>query len=259
MNIWEDRHRHNLLNHLVVNEEHKVLYCFIPKVSSSAMCRIFVVMEGLYPSIEKASNVHNRVVRLNNKKFSKEKRLYMLENFYKFVIVRDPLERLVSGYRDKIQNKTHIYNKHQRDLVKKAIERYRYNNTKTVEPGVHDMSFTEYVRYLIDTPTQLVDEHWMSYEHLCRPCNVKYDFIGSIATLQRDVTHIMRQIKANESKYFVTQRSGWSTKAKQATASLLKELPQKYFDQLLVSRKTEFDLFGYPLPDYETLEKHDHA
>jgi hypothetical protein len=227
----------------------------MPKVGCSNLKRIFVVMEGLYPSVEKV-NIHimnQEIVRLDNKKFTKEQQEYMLKNFYKFMIVRDPFERLVSAYRNKWQNKRNV--ELHAHLGKTIIEKYRYNNTRTVETG-NDVSFTEYARYLIDSPAWEVNEHWMQYEELCRPCNVKYDFIASIDTLSRDVTHAMRQIHASETKHhLVHMRDTPLTKSKQTTADFLKELPKKYFDQLLVIYKTDHELFGYPLPKYETLDK----
>jgi hypothetical protein len=251
--------RRNVLNHLLVNEEHKVLFCFIPKISCTNMKKIFLVMNGFYPSVEKVNEcrVHLRGlrIRLSDEKFTEKKREYMLKNFYKFMIVRDPFERLVSGYRSKFQDKDYV--EFWAPLGEKIIKKYRYNNTntnKTVITGL-DVSFTEYVRYLIDNPPWEIDDHWMRYEDLCHPCNVKYDFIGSIDNLDRDVTHAMRQIHANETKYHVIHNSDARTKTKQTTADFLKELSREYFDQLLAAYKTDHELFGYPLPKYETLDK----
>ena len=185
--------------------------------------------------------------------FTEEEQKYMLNNFYKFMMVRDPFERLVSAFRDKFVNDRHGYVVY----AKKIMEKYRYNSTKTLELGAENVSFTEYVRHLIDIPP--IDHHFRLYKDLCWPCNVKYDFIGSTDTLERDVTHIMRQIHANETKYHVTQKKSYLTKTKLETARLFKEVPKNYFDQLLAYYKTDFELFGYPLPDYETLEKHYHA
>ena len=84
---------------------------------------------------------------------------------------------------------------------------------------------------------------------------MKYDFIGSIENLNRDVTHAMRQIHANETKYHMIHTSGALTKTKQKTADFLKELSGKYFDQLLAVYKTDHELFGCPLPEYDTLDK----
>ena len=265
------RQRYNLLKHLIVNEEHKVLYCYIPKVSCTNMKKIFVVMDGLYPSVEEVSSraVHSgTILSLGDKKFTKKQRRDMLKNFYKFMIVREPFERLVSAYRNKFQNKAlintktaqkggdSIFIKYVRHLGKAIIRKYRYKNTGIAKTGANIVSFTEYVRYLIDTPPWAVNEHWMPYEDLCRPCDVNYDFIGSIDTLERDVRHIMRQIHANETKYHLMHTNRALTKTKRTIAGFFKQLPQKYFDQLLAIRKTDFELFGYPLPDYKTLDKH---
>ena len=230
-----------------------------------------MVMDGLYPSVEKVSSreAHRRtILSMDDKKFTEKQRRDMLKNFYKFMIVRDPFERLVSAYRNKFQNKAlnntktaqkgddSIFIEYIRGLGKEIIKKYRYNSTKTIETGTNIVSFTEYVRYLIDTPPWAVNEHWMPYEDLCRPCNVNYDFIGSIDTLERDVAHVMRQIHANETKYHLTHTNRALTKTKRTIAGFFKQLPQKYFDQLLAIRKTDFELFGYPVPDYKTLDKH---
>ena len=248
--------RFNLLHHIIVNEKHKVLFCFIPKVGCSNLKRIFLVMEGLYPSVEKVdtNKLNREIVRLDSNKFNKEQLEYMLNNFYKFMIVRDPFERLVSAYRNKWQDKrnTELH----AHLGKRIVEKYRYNNTRTVETG-DDVTFTEYARYLIDTPSWEVNEHWMPYEDLCRPCNVDYDFIGSIDTLERDVKHAMREIHANETKHHLVYMKGGTplVKAKRTTAEFLKQVPRKYFHQLLKVYETDHQLFNYGLPDFESLDK----
>ncbi len=240
-----------VLKQFFVNEKHKVIYCGIYKVGITTMRQLLMKMNGYdRRSGKKESDFEKKLLD-----FTEVEQNYMLNNFYKFMIVRDPFERLVSAYRHKFRNGYGGYP----DLGKTIIEKYRYNNTKTVEVGAEDVNFTEFVRFLIDIPPGPVDNHWRPFKDACSPCNVKYDFIGSIDTLERDVTHIMRQIHADETKYHVTQKSGFLTKTKLATARLFKEVPQKYFDQLLAIRKTNFELFGYSLPDQKTLEKHYHA
>ena len=241
--MLEPKRRGTTLAQFFVNEEHKVLYCGISKISTTTIRKILSRMNG-----KDGMEVEKKLVR-----FTEEEQNYMLNNFYKFMMVRDPFERLVSAYRDKFVKARGGY----AGIAKKIMEKYRYNNTKTVEVGVEDLGFTEFVRHVIDSPPG--DLHWRHYKDACSPCNVKYDFIGSTDTLERDVTHIMRQIHADETKYHVTQKSGYLTKTKLATVRFFKEVPKKYFDQLLALRKTDFELFGYPLPDYETLEEHYHA
>jgi dermatan 4-sulfotransferase 1 len=239
--------RRNALQHLVVNEKYKVIYCYIPKVSSTNLKRIFLVLEGLYPSIAQIRNwIDPQLIQLYNRKFTEEQRQYMLKNFYKFTIVRDPFERLASAFLHKFRRKNF-------KLFASPWER-NTNKTKTFIAG-HNVSFTAFALHLINNPPWMLDMHWMPYEDLCRPCDVKYDFIGSIDTVSRDVSHVMRQIHANETKYHVKYSSSAGTKTKQTTANLLKELSRKHFDQLLAVYKTDHELFGYPLPEYDTLDK----
>ena len=239
------------LKQFYVHEEHKVIYCGISKVSTTTIRQLLMRMNGFDRRTGKqGSNIEKRLLD-----FTEVEQNHMLNSFYKFMIVRDPFERLVSAYRDRFYNAHNDY----ANIAKKIIEKYRYNNSKTVELGAEELSFTEFVRFLIDIPSDNRDDHFRPFKDACSPCSVKYDFIGSTDNLKRDVTHIMRQIHADETKYYVTQKSGHLSNTKAATVRLFKEVPKKYFDQLLAIRKINFELFGYPLPDQKTLEKHYHA
>ena len=241
------RRRFTLFEHLVVNEKYKVIYCYLPKVSTTNMKRIFLVLEGLYSSITQVEMLDRQLVRLNNQKFTEEQRQYMLKNFYRFTIVRDPFERLVSAFLHKFRRESDI-------TIFASLGKPNRNNTKTPIAG-RNVSFTEFALNAINNPPWMLNMHWMPYEDLCHPCHVKYDFIGSIDNLDRDVTHAMRQIHANETKHHVIRNSRARTKTKRTTADSLKELSREYFDQLLAVYKTDHELFGYPLPKYDTLDK----
>ena len=253
--IKMDMLRRSVLRHIIVNDEHKILYCYIPKVACSNMKRIFLVMQGLFSSIEKVDRdiMHKVTNSLDNKKYSMQQREYMLKNYFKFLIVRDPFERLVSAYRNKLQKKANTY--FHRILAKKIVKKYRFNYDKKVETG-DDVTFLEYSRYLIDTEPWRVNEHWMTYERLCRPCEVNYDFIGSIETIDRDVSHVMKQVQANETKYYMIRMKGQPlVKTKYSTAAFLKELPRSYFEQLLAIFKRDHELFGFKVPEYNSLDE----
>ena len=255
------KRRKSALAQFHVSEKYKVIYCAISKISSSTMQNLLMRMNGYDERSRKPGSDFERSgkpgsdFRIRLLDFTEVEQNYMLNNFYKFMIIRDPFERLVSAYRNKFIKPVGYYT----EISKRIIEKYRFNKTKTVEIGLEDVSFTEFVRHVIDTHKPRNDHHWRQVKNVCWPCSVKYDFIGSTDTLGRDVTHIMRQIHANETKYHVTQKSSFLIKTKLATARLFKEVPKKYFDQLLALRKTNFELFGYPLPDQKTLEKYYHA
>ena len=244
---------------LIVNEEHKVIYCIVPKVGCTQLKRIFLVLNGVYSSIEEVTDIHDMTKHtyVFDKKFSDKKREYMLKNFYKFIIVRDPLERLVSAYRNKFEGKTMQFMPPWKlKIAKEIVKRYRYNNEEIDLHKVNNVTFPEYIHHIIDTPSLKLNAHWMPYRDLCRPCEIHYDFIGSMDTYMRDVKHIMRQIKADETKFYVYGKNRTTLiGTKKSTASFYKVLPKKHFDRLVKMFKLDHELFGYSLPELKSLDK----
>ena len=235
--------KHDVFTHMLVSVKHKVIYCFLRKVASTTMQIQFLVLQGQAHTQRRERDI----VRMSNQNFTDKQREYMLKNFYKFMIVRDPLERIVSAYRHRLQSNAFAR------LAKSLIEKYRYDNKKNAT-AEERASFTENVRYLIDNHPMRIDPHWRPFEDVCRPCDIHYDFIGSIENLHRDVAYVLKQIKA-EPDHKTTNERRKLVETKEKTAAFLKEVPRKYFDKLVAMYKNDHELFGYPLPDYKTLDK----
>ena len=92
---------------MVVDPIHKILYCELPKVGSSNWKRVLIKLTD--PRYEDVKNVlairkPRKYEHYNLKKIGEyplQERLDMLKNFYKFTVVRDPIERILSAYKDK--------------------------------------------------------------------------------------------------------------------------------------------------------------
>ena len=261
---WNDKEikqeKHNLFHHLIVSEKHKVMYCFIPKIACSNMKRIFLVLNGVYSDIKhvNVSMMNKEITRLDNKAFTTSQVFTMFKNYYKIMLVRDPFERLVSAYRNKLLNKQSVA--FHSTPGKMIVRRYRFNDSKSADPKGDDVKFIEYVRYLIDNPSKEVNEHWMSYHDLCRPCDVNYDFIGSIDTLSRDVSHAMGQINVDKTKYYINPVGKTAlVGTKNVIANFFKQLPKKDFSALVEKFRFDHQLFGYEIPNYGKLHKRNNS
>ena len=116
---------------------------------------------------------------------------YRLENYFKFVIVRNPLERLYSAYRNKF---TMSYNTYfPKRFGKQIIKRHRKNPSKKSLKLGHDVTFEEFISYILDPNTeQPFNEHWRPMYKLCFPCLHKYDVIGKYETMSEDVQYILQ-------------------------------------------------------------------
>ena len=101
------------------------------------------------------------------------------ENSTSFLIVRHPLERLLSAYKDKI---IHAAPKsHHKSLGRRIIRTYRKNWRQNTEPP--HPTFEEFVLYVLRSK-QSLDMHWVSVTAFCTPCMFDFDFIAHVETLQ---------------------------------------------------------------------------
>ena len=248
------------LDHVIVNDKHKVLYCYLPKVACTNLKRIFLVLTGKMnvtdPLDLKSTDVHSKLddylLYLNT--LSPKGIKYRLKNYKKVIFVREPLERILSAYRNKFQQKGNEYFKDR--YAKKIIKKYRENpSKKSLEKG-HDMQFTEFIDYILDPKTQSngYNEHWDTFYHLCSPCHIKYNFIGKYETLDDDVDLLLKEISAD--KMVELPKRGETYKAMKTEDTLEKfyrnVAPEK-ITKLVDIFSLDSSIFGYQLPD--TLQK----
>jgi len=93
----------------VVSHDLRVLFCIVGKVACTSWLRVLLQLTDspaaqLVPALER-SGVHQMFkLYLNVVSFKSALRLSrsLTKDYYKFMFVREPLERLVSAYRDKL-------------------------------------------------------------------------------------------------------------------------------------------------------------
>ena len=98
--------------------------------------------------------------------------------YYSFLFVRHPFERVLSAYRNKLQDP---YNtQFQRAYGSQVLRMLRKNLTDVEYKAGKNVTFSEFVEYIITTHNKQgyagLNEHWNSVHQLCNPCRIKYDF-----------------------------------------------------------------------------------
>nr|XP_019958676.1 PREDICTED: carbohydrate sulfotransferase 12 isoform X1 [Paralichthys olivaceus]XP_019958677.1 PREDICTED: carbohydrate sulfotransferase 12 isoform X1 [Paralichthys olivaceus] len=259
------------LDHLIVDDTHQIIYCYVPKVACTNWKRVMVVLSQslISPSSGKPYTdpeavppdlVHNSTLHLTFAKFwrhygslSRHLMALKLQHYTKFLFVRDPFVRLISAFRNK-------FGRPNQDFYKQfgSVMLRRYGNVSGSLPetvaeafaaGIKP-TFQQFVTYLLDPDTEqesVFNEHWRQVYRLCHPCQVKYDFIGRLETLEPDADHLLKLLKVDHLLRFP---SG----ARNRTAT---SWERDWFAQIPVTMRRElyklyepdFKLFGYPKPD----------
>ena len=251
------RFNRDSFKHILVDDTRKVLYCEIPKTACTNWKRLLAFMTGkpnvTSPMHIMARSVHNKkrmarygLVYMNS--YKPKEILYRLENYYKFLMVRNPLERILSAYNDKFKQTNRWTEYFQRKYGSMIVDRYRkHPNISSLALG-NDVSFDEFVKYLIDPVTiseNKLNAHWEHFHKMCHPCHINYNAVGKFETFEEDSQNILKDL-GSERLAFPKNLSGNRTKA-----SFHKNydfMSPEDFNKLLKTYQLDFEIFGYDSP-----------
>lgn len=115
-----------------------------------------------------------------------------LSSSLSFLFVRDPFERILSGYRNKLEGGKNTYYK---TLARRIVNRFRKHAIAVGGRHKSGPTFKEFVQYLIEQYEQgkPFDEHWSPIYSFCTPCSINFTIIGKVETFNRDSEFIIRQ------------------------------------------------------------------
>ncbi|CAL1547758.1 unnamed protein product, partial [Lymnaea stagnalis] len=227
----------------------QILYCQIAKVASTNLGKIFAVIAGKTNSSDPddipSEDVHFRLNKLQRHldNYTRPEMLHKIQNYYKFVFVRDPLERLLSAYRNKFLKPATRYFAY---LNKKLISKYRTNATQT---GV--VSFSEFVEYLVDAERKVpMNGHWQPFHELCYPCQMNYDFVGKLTSFGEDVAHILKVNGLSDAIHVPKESSVHSFhRTDLYLKQFYQQVPRTLLKKLYVMYYPDYAIFNFELPD----------
>ncbi|XP_054574233.1 carbohydrate sulfotransferase 12 [Eptesicus fuscus] len=256
------------LNHLIVDDRHGVIYCYVPKAACTNWKRVMIVLSGSRlgrgapyrdPLAIPREFVHNSSTHLTFSKFwrrygklSRHLMKVRLRKYTKFLFVRDPFVRLISAFRSKFELENEEFYR------RFAVPMLRaYANRTSPPASVREafgaglrVSFANFIQYLLDPRTERLapfNEHWRQVHRLCHPCQIEYDFVGKLETLDRDAAQLLRLLG-------VDRRLHFPPSYRNRTASSWEEgwfaqIPLAWRQQLYKLYEADFVLFGYPKPE----------
>ncbi|XP_077569528.1 carbohydrate sulfotransferase 8 [Stigmatopora nigra] len=245
--------RHHV-NHIYVEDKYKILYCQVPKVACSNWKRILLVLSGHASDIEKITHkaTYKDLPLKTLNTFDQAGIMERLANYTKFMFVRDPLERLVSAYRDKLENHNAYYHTLFGRFI---ISKYRPNASKLALEYGDGVTFLEFVQYLLDMPSSVSkDIHWEAANRLCNPCHIDYDFVGKFENMSEESDSLLRLAGAPPDLKLPNLKDRNPSDEKTSlsvTQKYMSQLDSVKRQQLYDLYKLDFLMFNYskPFPD----------
>lgn len=113
----------------------------------------------------------------------------------RFIFVREPYGRHVSAYVDKLFSPNIEF---WRNFGKHIIRKFRPNATVRSKACGHDVTFAEYIKYVIDAERSgdHRDGHFLPQHSHCHICRFPYNYIGHLETMEEDTKFLLKAIRS---------------------------------------------------------------
>ncbi len=174
----------NPLKHHLVADKLSIIYCYIPK-NACTLFKYFILKNSNYSDIISSMtsvtqvHVHEHLLRISNL----EKLEY--KDYFKFVVLRNPLKRLVSTYFNKIVRGSEVF---VQNLIKEAQK--KLSLPSNLERGI---TFRQFVEYLALEEDENLNQHWRSQSSFIG--KMQYDYYIQFENLESGILYLEEKFK----------------------------------------------------------------
>lgn len=193
----EDRQRNIKCNHFVY-------YMHISKCASSTI-------------VNEIKKKNGRTIFLKSEK---------LNNKFLFTFVRNPYNRILSTYLDKLKFQAN------------KSDKYKFNGILN-EVKKEELSFEDFVKIICITPDYLLDEHIQPYNYIIKENKKNPDFVGKLENFKDDWNLISKLANLSSSNKLEIKNDN------RKSYNLNKYYTQELLDLVYKRYKDDFISFGY--------------
>ena len=239
---------HRLPEFLTINSLN-ALYLGIAKVGCTNWKKLIMKIEG-DDKIDSVRYIPDWATQYGQRKMKEFKQLYkedseIINKRIKFVVVREPFDRLVSAYENKIEPDD---DDHFGNMSKEISLKYRTDKSDfTSRPA----TFVEFLRLYVD-PAAKVNCHWENFEKLVQPCQYKYDYILKIENIEEEATELLERLN---SKHLYPHGKKHMTSMTERVKRHLKNIDNNLLFKVFLKIKRDYEMFNYEFPDFLVFNK----
>eukprot|EP00090_Calanus_glacialis_P003307 TRINITY_DN12441_c0_g1_i1.p1 TRINITY_DN12441_c0_g1~~TRINITY_DN12441_c0_g1_i1.p1 ORF type:complete len:331 (-),score=90.24 TRINITY_DN12441_c0_g1_i1:93-1085(-) len=246
-------------NTLIWDLKDQLIYCRIAKVASSTWTTNMLRLDSTFNSdlpeskrwLKEFGARENEAFRKYPVPKTEPERRSALVSGTKFLVVRHPLDRLVSSYLDKVADTSKEPNLLKHRDVKNAI---LANSGKKPELGVVP-TFPEFIDYVVKETSGLSSPRdwkgvmtWKSYFSKCLPCDVKYDVIMKLETHKEDEKWLIN----TKNLTLLSRVRDWRhlSSDKNIRKNLISQLSKAQLNAIYTNYQVDFEMFNYTMNKY---------
>ncbi|XP_042862492.1 carbohydrate sulfotransferase 11-like [Penaeus japonicus] len=237
-------------------KDHGLIYCPINKVGSTTWITNLLKMAG-----EDTRHGRGRVRKIYSAPLGLRQRKSFMKKAMRMIIVRNPLDRLLSAFRDKM---LHIICKENQFMVMQKMISTKYSDPDTPTDPAGRPSFRQFLMFIREEMEKFwaskgqheVNNHWKPFWWYCAPCHFEYNAVAHMETLSEDQEYIIRETKLygklNNTRTHSSKNDHF-TSTREATKWYFGQIPRSLLEEIIRLYQPDFDLFGYSPEDHLAL------
>ncbi|XP_033742607.1 carbohydrate sulfotransferase 11-like [Pecten maximus] len=180
------------------DSKNNFIYCMVEKIGSKFWRRVFHLLN--HPEYRDLYSIPSYLVRNDElptlRNFSIQNSTKIINSANKAMFVREPYARAFSGYVDKLYSLNYYY---MQALGRGIIKALRKNATAASLACGHDLTFTEFIRYIVGMKQRnlhgRIDVHFSQIYTHCLPCELNYDFVGTMENFDEDASFLISKLQ----------------------------------------------------------------
>ncbi|XP_042208958.1 carbohydrate sulfotransferase 12-like [Homarus americanus] len=250
----EEMHQPPNSKEFLISDKYQLVWCNVFKAASSTWLNNFLLMYDL--KIKKILTRNSPVEQA--RKFYHRPSVEVLDscltqyNYTSFIIVREPFQRLISAFRDKLETDRNEFYKSLRCQIKLNFGDGR--RTGKLRGWSRDClpSFSEFIEYLLDEEAhgRSPNEHWAPYYRFCSPCQVHFTYILHFETLTQDEAFLLKKVPGLSDVLKPQKLHNSHTNYDNVIHNYFRQLTRTQLQGLLDIYSKDFTIFGYKHEKY---------
>nr|XP_054760970.1 carbohydrate sulfotransferase 11-like [Lytechinus pictus] len=233
------------MNHILVLDKLKTLYCYVPKTGCTTMKRMLLLLNG---NINSTNIDHETVHILAERhfpslgKFSLEDAKDKIKTYRKLIFVREPFSRILSAYRDKLDSNGAFRNEYWSRIIN--------GNARNKDLNITFGNFVDYVGNPSHTLALPQEEHWREFHRLCHPCRVPYDVIGHFETFYEDVREGLQEIAKGVDIEIPKSSNPTKSSSSEVLVKYYSQVSSTQLESLYKKLAKDIKIFNYRVPPF---------
>ncbi len=211
----------------IISHSHKFLYFRIPKAANSTITSTLYRLQHGHTSPPDGKKIKSSFQHPD--KLSRAEAATVKESYFKFSVVRNPYDRLLSAYLDKIKGNS----LRQKRKVTNALKL----------PEDSEVEFDLFLDYLEQHSGTLDDAHWAIQTDMIFMPLSELDFLGRMENLSTDLAKIVSTIFGIED-FEIERQTQRVTNARARRHELLNSNQIKRITEIY---RKDFELLGYEI------------